>query len=290
MVKNIGYKIGGIKMLKKLPLALGFGILLFLTLFSYSKASEHSFLKNNFPLVQSEIYSKKNPQDTNPITFKVLYTQENGDISFRGELKNTSNKKEKIIHSDPIVNIKVIRETGVPRVVFADEDREVNKETYLKPTESVIDEKPIKLGLSPGKYRVIAKTAYSWNPLTSNIINHHETAKTPIIINGDNNQQHENDILDQIDNELQESVGTDVKAYKKFIYSNLDDIKEENLWLRKLYSEEVDQLAEGDYLPVIYIKKNEGYMLVKKRDGTNIIYSLSKTPSNQWSKKLLPVD
>ncbi|MBO8157175.1 MAG: hypothetical protein H0Z32_12000 [Bacillaceae bacterium] len=102
--------------------------------------------------------------------------------------------------------------------------------------------------------------------------------------------------IDQANNEFRQKVLDDIKKSFSLQGSDFKEARSELLndqnfkEFRWVYMEVVKNQEEGDIMPVLYYNQNQAYILEKKSDGTNVMYTLKKD-SSEWviaDKKVSP--
>lgn len=102
--------------------------------------------------------------------------------------------------------------------------------------------------------------------------------------------------IDKFKQELLEDIfrtfNLDLSSYKKYEYRQLQYLTEQRDDLKSLYSvnEEINNELNKDIkppyknfvAPFTFVKDEKAYILFKKTDGTNFVYSLLKKNDNKW--------
>lgn len=93
-----------------------------------------------------------------------------------------------------------------------------------------------------------------------------------------------NQFLAKVDEDVQQSFNLNLAGYEKIDRKALfQDKKAYEKSLRSVYMEVIMNQSDGDILPQLYVnaQQNTGYILEKKADGQNVLYTIQKE-DGEW--------
>lgn len=234
---------------------------------------------NPHAFAESEILLKKESNDQKlPLSTFIQVKKEENNLIFETKINyNHPLKSEVKIKNNP--NILIYKADSTEEIVYLS-DKNKQERIYLLSEGDTVDNKE-KLSLKPGEYFVEVNLDLNINNL-SNIENLADTYKIRNMTKFKLKIESKNDDGKRKIDLNQHKNSMNLNNDRSYSIHEIEENPEMSslmvpyrLYIRK-------NLEIGDYMPKAYIKENNGYFLLKKKNGQDVKYMITKQ-NNNWT-------